>query len=111
VHEERLELSRLAAPEPKADRGDLGDIEELSDREFAPVGEVTPERLRHAAATSDPPVDAIENALAKAIEGATAAGRFDVVAQLAKELEARRLARAGNVVVLPARRGREGGRS
>jgi hypothetical protein len=45
----------------------------------------------------------VEAALAKALEGATAAGRFDVVAQLAKELEARRLARMGNVVALPAK--------
>jgi hypothetical protein len=45
-------------------------------------------------------VDRVEAALAKALEGATAAGRFDVVAQLARELEARRLARAGNVIAL-----------
>jgi hypothetical protein len=45
-------------------------------------------------------VDTVDGALAKALEGATAAGRFDVVAQLAKELEARRLARMGNVVAL-----------
>jgi hypothetical protein len=50
-------------------------------------------------------VDEVEAALAKAIEGAAAAGRFDVVAQLAKELEARRLARAGNVFSLSSRRG------
>jgi hypothetical protein len=37
-------------------------------------------------------VDPVEVALAKALEGATVAGRFDVVAQLARELEARRLA-------------------
>jgi hypothetical protein len=48
-------------------------------------------------------VDAVEAALAKALEGATAAGRWDVVAQLARELEARRLARMANVVVLPAK--------
>jgi len=48
--------------------------------------------------------DAIEAALAKALEGATAAGRFDVVAQLAMELEARRLARMGNVVALQTKR-------
>jgi hypothetical protein len=53
-------------------------------------------------------VDDVEAALAKALEGATAAGRFDVVAQLARELEARRLARMGNVVVLP-RKTRERG--
>ena len=44
--------------------------------------------------------DAVEAALAKALEGATAAGRWDVVAQLARELEARRLSRMRNVVAL-----------
>jgi hypothetical protein len=47
--------------------------------------------------------DDVEAALAKALEGATTAGRFDVVAQLARELEARRLARMGNVLPLPAK--------
>ena len=37
----------------------------------------------------------VENALARAIEGAVSAERWDVVAQLAKELEARRLAAVG----------------
>jgi hypothetical protein len=48
--------------------------------------------------------DPLEAALAKAIEGAAAAGRFDVVAQIAKELEARRLATMGNVVKLDRKR-------
>jgi hypothetical protein len=38
----------------------------------------------------------IEAALAKGLEAAAMAGRFDVVAQLAKELEARRLARTSS---------------
>jgi hypothetical protein len=38
--------------------------------------------------------DRIELALAKALEAAAEAGRFDVVAQLAKELEARRVGRS-----------------
>jgi thiazole synthase ThiGH ThiG subunit len=38
--------------------------------------------------------DVIESALAEALKGAADAGRFDVVARLAGELEARRLARA-----------------
>jgi hypothetical protein len=42
----------------------------------------------------------VDAALAKALEGATAAGRFDVVALLAGELHARRLAREG-VPTLP----------
>jgi hypothetical protein len=44
------------------------------------------------------PVD-VEAALAKALVEASAAGRFDVVALLAKELEARRLALAGVVTL------------
>jgi hypothetical protein len=43
--------------------------------------------------------------LDRALEAAAAAGRFDVVSQLAKELEARRLAREPNIVAIaPARR-------
>jgi hypothetical protein len=37
--------------------------------------------------------DEIESALARSLELAAAASRFDVVSQLARELEARRLAR------------------
>lgn len=44
--------------------------------------------------------DQVEAALARALERASAAGRFDVVAQLARELEARRLARLPNAVPL-----------
>jgi hypothetical protein len=43
----------------------------------------------------DNSADAIESALASALERAALAGRFDVVAQLAEELRARRLAREG----------------
>ena len=46
----------------------------------------------------------VENALARAIEGAVSAGRWDVVAQLAKELEARRLAAAGVMLVADERK-------
>jgi len=50
----------------------------------------------------------LEATLARAIEAATTASRFDVVAQLCRELEARRLARAGNVVQLDSKRGSRG---
>jgi hypothetical protein len=46
------------------------------------------------------PTDTVDVALAKALEAAATAGRFEVVAQLARELEARRLARSANVVPL-----------
>jgi hypothetical protein len=42
----------------------------------------------------------VELALARALDRASEVGRFDVVAQLAKELEARRLMRLTNVVSL-----------
>jgi hypothetical protein len=48
--------------------------------------------------------DAVEEALARALGEATAAGKWDVVSQLARELEARRLVRAGNVVSLRDRK-------
>jgi hypothetical protein len=46
----------------------------------------------------------IEDILAVALSGAAAAGRWDVVVQLGEELRARRLAAAGNVSELGARR-------
>ncbi len=49
----------------------------------------------------------VEGALAKALELAATAGRFDVVVQLARELEARRLAPMGNVVKLTAKATRQ----
>ncbi len=48
--------------------------------------------------------EAVERALAAGLSAATAAGRFDIVAQLARELEARRCLRAGNVVPLERKR-------
>jgi len=53
--------------------------------------------------------DPVELALARALEGATAAREWSTVAQLARELEARRLARAEIVDLGAARRRREGG--
>jgi hypothetical protein len=51
-----------------------------------------------------PETDVVEAALAEAIKRATSAERWDVVSQLARELEARRIARAGNVVMLGSSR-------
>jgi hypothetical protein len=56
-----------------------------------------------------PDDDAVEAALSAAILEATKAGRWDVVSHLARELEARRLARAG-VVRLGDERARGEGR-
>jgi hypothetical protein len=60
----------------------------------------TPGRVDHSIVHSD----GIEAALAQALDAAAAAGRFDVVAQLAKELEARRLAQTNVVRLYPKRR-------
>jgi hypothetical protein len=49
----------------------------------------------------------VDAALAKALEQAAAAGRFDVVAFLAGELQARRLSREG-VATLDAKKRRRG---
>ena len=51
--------------------------------------------------------DAVEAALADALTKAAAAGRFDVVGQLARELEARRAPRAGIVDLARERRRRD----
>jgi hypothetical protein len=52
-------------------------------------------------------MDVVEMALAEALTKAAAVGRFDVVGQLARELEARRTARAdGRVIDLASRRTR-----
>lgn len=48
----------------------------------------------------------VEAALADALGKAAAAGRFDVVAVLARELESRRLASTPNVLELPSKAGR-----
>jgi hypothetical protein len=50
-----------------------------------------------------PNPDVVLGALAVALEAAAKAGRFDVVAQLARELEARRLASSPNVVAMPVK--------
>jgi hypothetical protein len=42
----------------------------------------------------------VEASLVRALDRAADAGRFDVVAQLARELEARRLVHMGNVVAI-----------
>lgn len=47
-----------------------------------------------------PETDVVVASLAEAIKRATSAERWDVVAQLARELEARRIASAGKVVAL-----------
>ena len=49
-------------------------------------------------------VDVVDAALANAISAAVASGKFDVVSQLCRELEERRIVRSSNVVLLNSKR-------
>jgi len=64
----------------------------------APIGEAT--------AQSRPNQDPVEAALAEALRRASEAGQWEVVAALARELQARREARAGVVDLETARKRR-----
>jgi hypothetical protein len=107
VHGEGLEPSCLAAAEPKAFQSEPNsrDIEEtrsIGDPSRPEKGGARPAlgQSRGNPAGDTESSDQVERALAQALSQAADAGRFDVVAQLAKELEARRLLRLGNVVPL-----------
>jgi hypothetical protein len=91
---EGVELTAEDASEPLL--ADIGGVEEPSDA--LPPSD-NPAIPGHLDASLDAP-DPVAQALAKALDGATAAGRWDVVAQLAGEVEARRLARTGNVIIM-----------
>lgn len=87
------------------------DVRTYEKNEASPQPEATRE---HAKAQPDAAevgqLDAVEQALAEGIRGATAAGQWQVVSQLAAELEARRLARQSpDVVSLAAARARRTG--
>jgi hypothetical protein len=81
----------------------------VADRHVKGAGEATKddERRREVSASPSPAGDAVEAALAEAIRGATCAARWDVVGQLASELEARRMERAQNMVPLLSGGGRQ----
>ena len=69
----------------------------------------SPESVESAPVVPDAAPDAsdpVEVALAEALKGATAAGQWSTVAQLARELEARRQAKAGTVDLAAARKRR-----
>jgi hypothetical protein len=94
-----------------ADAADLGsELSEANSRDIEKTSTIgDPSRpeiegVRPGMGQSRDNQDAVEAALAKAIEAAATAGRFDVVAQLARELEARRLAGMGNVHALRPKR-------
>jgi hypothetical protein len=66
------------------------------------------QRRREVSASRSLETDGLEGALAEAIRRASTAGQWDIVARLAKELDARRLARSGNVVSIVGQRPRRG---
>ncbi len=87
--------------------GDDSDTCDTQGRTAAP--ECTPKVAQGVQQTSAK-LDPVEIALANAVTGATAAGQWEVVAQLARELEARRLARqAPEVVSIELARAKRGG--
>lgn len=82
---------------------------ESSSSDASSEGEILPATARNVANVRDPVApaaahDPVEAALAKALEGATLAQRWDVVAQLATELATRRAAAAASAVTLAQKR-------
>jgi hypothetical protein len=92
------------APPEARNEGNSAAIVEVKDddnRQPAAANPAIPGRLDANLDALDP----VEIALAEALTKAATAGRFDVVGQLARELEARRAARSdGRVVDLASRR-------
>jgi hypothetical protein len=92
VRERGVEPPRLAAPEPK---GEVGRQEEAGSAGVAAVRAGTCTDLHEGSGDQckgepgNDGVDAVEVALARAIDRASAAGRWDVVAELARALEGR----------------------
>jgi hypothetical protein len=85
----------LAVAEPKPGKSEalftISQDSTSSVNEMAPNNSPSAGVLPRGAAAGE--VDAVDVALAGALADASTAGRFDVVLQLAKELEARRLER------------------
>jgi hypothetical protein len=74
------------------------------DAEDVPLKEPNAAKDRQPDQSLDQP-DAVEAALANALQAATAAGRWDVVGELARQLDARRAAAAApNVIPIKRRR-------
>ena len=107
VHGRGVEPLRLAAAEPKAalaaeDSRRIEKTGPTTDPSGPEIGGVHPGvgQSWGNPASLGTGTDQVEAALARALDRASEAGRFDVVAQLARELEARRLARLPNLVPL-----------
>ena len=98
----RVELAANALGSPDRDPTIDGEAENKADREDRISPESAPRTPAvHSRSIPGPSGDPLEHALLLAAE----AGRFDVVAQLGRELEARRFA-GGNVVAIDSTRRR-----
>ncbi len=84
---------------PRGTHGGQGGASIVS-RPFS-IADAADDMDQAADAPPSPPSSVPSVSIARALELAAVAGQWGVVAQLGKELEARRLARAGNVVALP----------
>ena len=115
MHGKGLEPLCLAAAEPKAglapeDSRGIEKTRPTGDPSGPEIGGVHPGvgQSWGNPASLGTGTDQVEAALARALDRASEAGRFDVVAQLARELEARRIAWLPNVVPLePDGRGKQ----
>ena len=115
MHGRGIEPLCLAAAEPKADPEGIENTNaRISSRSVTPSkldetpagGSVGQSRgSQGPKAEPAPPNDPVEAALTAAIEGATRAGEWGVVGQLARELEARRAAPSTNPRALSLLRG------
>jgi hypothetical protein len=81
-------------------------VEQVAERPAAVASRLVAQPELHADPEPVPTVERrtsgdVEGALARALERASAAGQWDIVRVLAGQLDARRLAAAGNVLALP----------
>jgi hypothetical protein len=95
-----------APPEPR-NEGDSAAIVEVKGDDDPQSGAANP-AIPGSLDTNLDASDVVEIALAEALTKAAAAGRFDVVGQIARELEARRLSRTGVTVLERHRLARNG---
>jgi hypothetical protein len=92
----------LETPSEQRNEGDSAAIVEVKGHDDPQPTAANPAIPGRLDAGLDAP-DAVETALAEALTKAAAAGRFDIVGQLARELEARRKASTAKVIDLAAR--------
>jgi len=96
-----LDAKRPSMCEPSAISEKSRVIGDPSGPQIDPVGPTPGQYWGNPVGQNKESTDPVEYSLAKALEAAAAAGHFEVVMQLARELEARRLARIVDAVGQP----------